>query len=140
LKDEERAGYEEITYYRVFRSLSEPTYLLRFYFIRLTEIELIICFIVLTAAMAAIEALGAKEAFWFSFFPVDPGGYLGAALMTALFFSLLHELRPHGNTLQVLRGLLLPKHLASRPDKYWIPVDGKIYLGEGSFKRRRDSG
>src|SRR2546427_7369725 len=115
---------EEIIYYKVHRSLSEPTYI-RFFFIKLTEIELVVCFFVLAVTMILIDLAGFDEVVWFGFFPLDPGGYFGAAILSALIFSLLHELRPEGNIRQVIDGFFAAKFLgpSSLPDNRWIPVD-----------------
>src|SRR6185295_11702961 len=97
----DQQGNEEIIYYKVHRSLSEPTYL-RFFFIKVTEIELVVCFFILAITMILIDLAGFQEVVWFGFFPVDPGGYFGSAILTALTFSLLHDLRPEGNIRQVV--------------------------------------
>lgn len=134
----EKSQKETIKTFPVYRSLSEPTYLFRKKFLKLTDAEVVICILVFLLAMIILEVTPYGNEYIFGFIPLDPTAFFAAGLLTAEIFTLFHILSPEGNTIQVMRGLYASKNLApssSTPDRYWLPVDHRRYLGVAAKKR-----
>lgn len=123
---------EEIQYLNVYRALKDPVYRVRFFFIRLTDGNLMVCILVAMVIWFVIDNTGTGQ--WSivgDLLTLDPWGWLGSGTVFALVFSLLHKLRPEGNTEQIVRGWRAPKLLAARTragDRFWSPGDERIYM------------
>ncbi len=122
---------EEIQYLDVYRALKDPVYRVRFFFIRLTDGNLMVSILVAMTVWFVIDNTGTGQ--WSAvgeLLTLDPWGWIGSGVLAAMLFSLLHKLRPEGNTEQIVRGLRAPKLLAARTragDRFWSPGDGRIY-------------
>ena len=112
---------EPIVFYNVHRNLAETVYLIRFYFIRLTEFDILLVTAAGLLTWILIDGLGmAQQRVWI--FTLDPFGYFAAAIATALILSLAHRFRPEGGTEQIARGYAGKTLLAPRTrsgDRLW---------------------
>lgn len=121
-------GDENIKYYNVYRSLSAPIYRIRFYFIALTEADIIICMLFTLGLMSLLDTAGLNQVKLLGL-TLDPWYDWGAGIVLALVISLGHKLRPEGDIQIIIRGLLAPKLLSASAyyvDKYWQPSDKAI--------------
>jgi hypothetical protein len=114
---------EPIVFYNVHRNLAETVYLIRFYFIRLTEFDVLLVTAAGLLTWIMIDGLGmAQQRVWI--FTLDPFGYFASAIATALILilSLAHRFRPEGGVEQIARGYAGKTLLAPRTrsgDRLW---------------------
>ena len=112
---------EPIIYYNIHRNLAETVYLVRFYFIRLTEFDILVITAIGLFTWILVESLGmSQQRVWI--FTLDPFSYFASALITALILSLAHRFRPEGGTEQIARGYAGKTLLAPRTrsgDRLW---------------------
>ncbi len=114
---------EPLREYNVHRSLSDPVYLFRMYFIRLEEVDLALVAFLSLLAWILIDMFGhSKTKVWG--LTLDPfGGFLVAIILT-LAISAFHKFRPEGGIGHILRGVREPRLLAPRTflgDRAWRP-------------------
>ena len=94
---------EPIIYYNVHRNLAETIYLIRFYFIRLTEFDVLLVTAVGLFTWILVDGLGvSQQRVWI--FTLDPFSYFASAIITAFILSIAHRFRPEGGTEQIARG------------------------------------
>ncbi|KAF0250337.1 MAG: hypothetical protein FD167_248 [bacterium] len=118
---------DNIPYSPTYRSLSEPVYRLRWYFIRLTDGDLAIITLSTVTLMILSDLIGIKQ-YQIGVFRLDPWGYLGLGLSLTLLISLGHKLRPEGNIELILRGYMSTKLLVTYTkigDRFWLSSTGK---------------
>jgi hypothetical protein len=112
---------EPIIYYNVHRNLAETVYLIRIYFIRLTEFDVLLVTAAGLFTRILVDALGvSQQRMWI--FTLDPFSYFAAAGITALILSMAHRFRPEGGTEQIARGYAGKTLLAPRTrsgDRLW---------------------
>ncbi len=122
---------EEIEYLDVYRALKDTVYRIRFFFIRLTDGNLMVCILVAMIIWFVIDNTGTGQ--WSvigELLTLDPWGWLGSGVTAALLFSLLHKLRPEGNSEQIVRGWRAPKLFAAHTragDRLWSPNGGRCF-------------
>lgn len=119
---------DNIPYTDTYRSLSEPVYRLRYYFIRLTDADLAIVSLTTVTLMILSDVLGIKY-YQIGVFRLDPWGYLLLGLTLTLLISLGHKLRPEGNIELIVRGYASAKFLSTytkRGDRFWISSIGRF--------------
>ncbi len=112
---------DPVIYYNVHRNLAETVYLIRFYFIRLTEFDILLTTAAGLFTWIFVDSLGiTQERVWI--FTLDPFSYFASAIITALVLSLAHRFRPEGGTEQIARGYAGNTLLAPRTrsgDRLW---------------------
>ena len=119
---------DEVPYTPTYRSLSEPVYRLRWYFIRLTDGDLAVTTLSTVVLMIASDVLGIEQ-YKIGAFSLDPFGYLELGLALTLLISLGHKLRPEGDIELIVRGLFSTKILTNYTqigDRFWLSSIGKI--------------
>ncbi len=118
---------DNIPYSPTYRSLSEPVYRLRWYFIRLTDADLAIVTLSTVTLMILSDLIGIKQ-YQIGVFRLDPWAYLALGLLLTLLISLGHKLRPEGNIELILRGYMSTKLLVTYTkigDRFWLSSTGK---------------
>lgn len=126
---------EEVEYTEVYRSLSAKVYRLQFYFIKLTDSDLLICLFTVYLLMLLFKFLGIEHWQMFGLFALNPGGWMCAGTAVAIVLSLGHKLRPEGNSDKIIRNLFEKKHLAARSltgDQRWKPVNSRLLYNKKS--------
>src|SRR5262249_31990508 len=134
---------EEIRYSDTYRSLSATVYRIRFFVFRLTDTDLMICFLSCIICWYIIDNTMSGQKLFLNLFRLDPWGWIWAGVMVALILSLAHKIRPEGNTEQIIRGWVAHRFFAARMpehDRFWLPVDVRLYLGTAWEKRARKRG
>lgn len=129
---------ENIPYSPTYRSLSEPVYRLRYYFIRLTDADLAIVTLSTVALMIVSDLIGVKD-YQIGIFRLDPWGYLGLGLSLTLLISLGHKLRPEGDIELIIHGYMCTKVLTTYTkagDRFWLSSTGK-YQPNKSTKTKK---
>ena len=118
---------DNIPYSPTYRSLSEPVYRLRWYFIRLTDADLAIVTLSTVTLMILSDLIGIKQ-YQIGVFRLDPWAHLALGLLLTLLISLGHKLRPEGNIELILRGYMSTKLLVTYTkigDRFWLSSTGK---------------
>lgn len=131
---------ETIEYSPTYRSLSEPVYRLRYYFIRLTDADLAIVSLSTVTLMVLSDVLGIKY-YQIGVLRLDPWGYIGLGLLLTLLISLGHKLRPEGNIELIVRGFAQTKYLSTytkRGDRFWISSIGKFHSNKVNNKQNNN--
>lgn len=109
---------------KVYRSLSAQVFRVRKYFIKLTDMDLVITGFVIAVTMICINFAGLKDTLLFGVFRVDPCAWIGIGLFCILVFSLGHELRPDGNVEKIIHDYFEHKKFACDlvvKDEKWSP-------------------
>jgi hypothetical protein len=130
---------DNIPYSPTYRSLSEPVYRLRYYFIRLTDADLAIVTLSTVALMIVSDLVGIKE-YQIGVFRLDPWGYLALGLSLTLLISLGHKLRPEGDIELILRGYMSTKLLTTYTkigDRFWFSSTGKYQPNLSTNSKRK---
>ena len=102
-----------ITYNPVYRSLTEPVYLFRFWLLRQTLTDVALALVLLVLTQAGLELLRLSEVTLFGI-TLDPWAACVVAGGWIIFTSALHEVRPEAELELILRGWLAPKRYAPR--------------------------
>lgn len=115
---------ENITYSPTYRSLSEPVYRFRYYFLRLTDADLAIVTLSTVTLMIISDLVGMKN-YQIPFLSLrfDPWAYLALGATLTLLISLGHKLRPEGDIELILRGFMSTKRLITYTklgDRFWL--------------------
>lgn len=118
---------ENIPYSETYRSLSEPVYRIRYYFVRLTDADLAIVALSTVTLMILSDLMGVKD-YQIGVFRLDPWGYLALGLTLSLLISLGHKIRPEGDIELILRGYMCTKRLVTHTklgDRFWLSSTSK---------------
>lgn len=130
---------EPVFFSTVYRALSEPVYIFRFYFIRLKEFDVILIASVAMLVWIAIDRLNLQhEKIWI--FTADPFAYLFTAALVCLFCSALNKLRPDGDSSRVLKGIAAPRHyapLTKKGDFLWTATARRSLVPKDWRKKYR---
>ena len=118
-----------VLFFKTYRSLGAKVYRLKFFFIRLTDVDIFLMFVVSSGLWAFIDRTGIAYKEIFLGITYDPWLWSGGGLATALILSLLNKVRPDDSIEIVLRGLFAPKLYAPRNkvgDRFWRASDERI--------------
>lgn len=125
---------QNVPFYNTYRSLQAKIYRLRIAFIRLTDTDIFLVFLVASGLWAFIDRTGIAKNEMFFGLRFDPWLWFGGAIITTLGLSLANKFRPDDSIEIVIRGLFAPRFYAPRTragDRFWKPVNRKIH-----FKRK----
>lgn len=104
------------------RSLQEPEYYLKIWFIRLTQTEAMatILFVFFLWVGGGITGIGQWRIFWIA---IEPFGYIAVLIAVVGGISIGHHLRPEGSIDLVLAGWLTPTRFIKKQsgDPKWYP-------------------
>jgi hypothetical protein len=119
----------------VHRTLADPVYRFRLYFVRLTDGDLAVVSFTGVLAWLLIQQFGYSHDKVLGL-PLDPFGGFFVAIVGTLIFSFLHKVRPEGDIIQSVRGLREPKVLAPRShagDSHWAPSQ-RVAIVPGDYR------
>lgn len=131
---------DNIPYLPTFRSLSEPVYRVRWFFIRLTDGDLAVVTLSTVTLMILSDLVGIKN-YQIGMFRLDPWGYLILGLSLTLLISLGHKLRPEGDIELILRGWMSTKLLVTYTkvsDRFWVSSTGKYQPSRQNNKQNNN--
>lgn len=119
-----------LVYHKVYRTLAEPTYLIRFWLFRLRDFDVLMCLVLAFGIWFFIDTFKmGKEYMWI--FRVDPWSYVLSSTLLAVIMSIANRIRPFGGLEPIARGLIAPKLFTPRTDRrdrVWHPTQRPVLL------------
>lgn len=119
-----------VPFFKTYRSLGSKIYRLRFFFIRLTDVDLFVVFLVGSVLWAFVDRTGITDkAMPLVGLHYDPWLWTGGGIISALVLSLINKLRPDDSIDIFMRGIFAPRLYAPRSrqgDRFWKPSDERL--------------
>ncbi|HKP14333.1 MAG TPA: hypothetical protein VJZ91_19590 [Blastocatellia bacterium] len=113
----------KVVYQVVYRTLAETVYLVRFWYIRLTEEDVALLIFIIFVIWGCVDGFGLKNVqVWI--FKLDPWAYIWIGALSASVMSLANRIRPDAGLPRILRGMISAKLLTPRTlkgDRAWHP-------------------
>lgn len=118
-----KAEETKVVYQIVYRTLAETVYLVRFWYIRLTEEDVALLIFIIFTIWGVVDGFGLKNVqVWI--FKLDPWAYIWIGLLAASIMSLANRIRPDAGMPRIIRGIISAKLLTPRTlkgDRAWHP-------------------
>lgn len=127
---------EEIKWRKTYASLSENAFAINQFFLRLTYIDILLCCCTMYVAIIAIKLTALKKVEIFGLIGLDPLGWLGAGIGTAIALSIFNHLRPEGRKDVVFRGWFTPKRFVPLK-RNSIAKLINLMVGDGRLKPKK---
>ena len=92
----------KVVYQIVYRTLAETVYLIRFWYIRLTEEDVALLIFIIFVIWGCVDGFGLKNVqVWI--FKLDPWAYIWIGLLAASIMSLANRIRPDAGLPRIMR-------------------------------------